>query len=235
MVGNHTMQKAERLFQLMTLLRSRRQAITADALAQIMNVTARTIYRDMQTLTLSGVPIEGEAGVGYRLKPGFNIPPLMFDEQELDALLLGIRMVQAWSDEGLSVAADKVLHKIRAVLPDRVHHQHTQQEDWILVPNLDVDRQLAAHSNQIRRAIKQRCILHIDYQKENGEKSSRRLWPLGLFYWGRTWTLVAWCETRDNYRMFRLDRITAPTEKNQHYPHQTDRSLQHYLSQAHDC
>jgi predicted DNA-binding transcriptional regulator YafY len=228
------MQKAERLFQLMTLLRSRRQAITADALAQIMNVTARTIYRDMQTLTLSGVPIEGEAGVGYRLKPGFNIPPLMFDEQELDALLLGIRMVQAWSDEDLSAAADSVLHKIRAVLPDRVHHQHTQQEDWILVPNLDVDRQLAAYSNQIRRAIKQRLILDIDYQKENGEKSSRSLWPLGLFYWGRTWTLVAWCEIRDDYRMFRLDRITALTEQSLQYPQQADRSLQHYLSQAHD-
>lgn len=227
------MQKAERLFQLMTLLRSRRQAITADALAQIMNVTARTIYRDMQTLTLSGVPIEGEAGVGYRLKPGFNIPPLMFDEQELDALLLGIRMVQAWSDEDLSAAADSVLHKIRAVLPDRVHHQHTQQEDWILVPNLDVDRQLAAYSNQIRRAIKQRLILDINYQKENGEKSSRSLWPLGLFYWGRSWTLVAWCEARDDYRMFRLDRITALTEQSLQYPQQTDRSLQHYLSQAH--
>ncbi len=228
------MQKAERLFQLMTLLRSRRQAITADALAQIMNVTARTIYRDMQTLTLSGVPIEGEAGVGYRLKPGFNIPPLMFDEQELDALLLGIRMVQAWSDEDLSAAADSVLHKIRAVLPDRVHHQHTQQEDWILVPNLDSDRQLSAYSNQIRRAIKQRLILDIDYQKENGDKSSRSLWPLGLFYWGRTWTLVAWCESRDDYRMFRLDRIAALAEQSQQYPQQADRSLQHYLSQAHD-
>lgn len=228
------MQKAERLFQLLTLLRSRRQAITADALAQMMNVTTRTIYRDMQTLTLSGIPIEGEAGVGYRLKPGFNIPPLMFDEQELDALLLGIRMVQAWSDKDLSTAADSLLHKIRAVLPDRVLHQHTQQEDWILVPNLDIDRQLAAYSNQIRHAIKQRLILDINYQKENGDQSSRSLWPLGLFYWGRTWTLVAWCEIRDDYRMFRLDRITALTEKDLQYPQQADRSLQHYLSQAHD-
>ncbi|MAZ86979.1 MAG: DNA-binding transcriptional regulator [Cellvibrionaceae bacterium] len=229
------MQKAERLFQLMTLLRSRRQAITADALAQIMNVSERTIYRDMQALSLSGVPIEGEAGVGYRLKPGFNIPPLMFDEQELDALLLGIRMVQAWSDEDLSSAADRVLHKIRAVLPDPMHHQHTQQEDWISVPTLESNRQLASYSNDIRHAIKRRNILAVDYRKPDGETSSRRLWPLGLFYWGRSWTLVGWCESRNDYRMFRLDRILDLNATEDQYPQQNDRSLQHYLSQAPYC
>jgi len=226
------MRKAERLFQLMTLLRSRRQAVTAESLADLMNVSERTIYRDMQALSLSGVPIEGEAGVGYRLKPGFNLPPLMFDEQELDALLLGIRMVQAWSDEDLSTAADSVLNKIRAVLPDRVHHQHIRNEEWINVPNLDSNRQLSAFSTQIRRAIKKMNIVLMKYEKPDGEKSSRRLWPLGLFYWGQTWTLVAWCEKRDDYRMFRLDRIESLETLDEHYAQRPDRNLQHYLSQV---
>ncbi len=222
------MQKAERLFQLMTLLRSRRRAITAEDLAQMMGVSERTIYRDMQTLTLSGMPIEGEAGVGYRLKPGFSLPPIMFDEEELEALLLGVRMVQGWSDESMGQAADSVLNKIRAILPDRLHHLHTQQE-WLQVPDFHRGKS-SAHSGALRRAIKARQIIHVGYQKECGESSERRLWPLGLFYWGRSWTLVAWCENRDDYRMFRLDRIQSLTELDEVFELRPDRNLQHYLS-----
>ncbi|NIB42889.1 YafY family transcriptional regulator [Pseudomaricurvus alkylphenolicus] len=223
------MQKAERLFQLMTLLRSRRRAITAESLAQLMNVSERTIYRDMQTLTLSGVPIEGEAGVGYRLKPGFSLPPLMFDEQELEALLLGVRMVQAWSDEALGSAADSVLNKIRAVLPDRLHHLHTSREEWLQVPDI-YQQQSAPFSADIRASIKHQNKLRIDYTREDGEHSSRTLWPLGLFYWGRTWTLVAWCEERNDYRMFRLDRINTLETLEETFENRADRSLQHYMS-----
>ncbi len=222
------MRKAERLFQLLTLLRSRRQVITAQELAERLEVSERTIYRDMQALSLSGMPIESEAGVGYRLRPGFSVPPLMFDEDELEALLLGVRMVQGWSDDSLGRAADSALNKIRAVLPERLHQQHTHQPEWLIVP--DFHRQnRTQHSDQIRQAIKDRCILDIDYQREDKANSQRCIWPLGLIYWGQTWTLVAWCELRNDYRMFRLDRIQDLHISDQHYPQDPNRSLQQYL------
>ncbi len=226
------MRKAERLFQLLTLLRSRRQVITAQELAARLEVSERTIYRDMQALSLSGMPIESEAGVGYRLRPGFSIPPLMFDEDELEALLLGVRMVQGWSDETLGQAANSALDKIRAVLPERLHQHHTQQPEWLLVPDFHRENR-TQHSDQIRQAIKSRQILSIKYQRQDNAFSDRSIWPLGLVYWGQTWTLVAWCELRNDYRMFRLDRIQGLTVSDKIYPEDPQRSLQHYLrSQA---
>ena len=111
------MRKAERLFQLVTLMRGRRLAVTAQDLAARLSVSERTIYRDMQALSLSGVPIEGEAGVGYRIRAGFDIPPLMFTETELEALLTGARMTQAWTDRDLAAAATSAMQKIAPVLP----------------------------------------------------------------------------------------------------------------------
>ena len=222
------MRKAERLFQLLTLLRSRRQVITAQELAERLEVSERTIYRDMQALSLSGMPIESEAGVGYRLRPGFSVPPLMFDEEELEALLLGVRMVQGWSDDALGSAAGSALEKIRAVLPDRLHHRHTLQPEWLLVPDFHRSKR-AQYSDQIRETIKMRVIIDIEYQREDGELSSRSIWPLGLVYWGQAWTLIAWCEIRDDYRMFRLDRIQGLVVSDNLYPEDPSRCLKHYL------
>jgi len=200
------MRKAERLFQIVNILRGRRSVITAEQLAERLEVSERTIYRDMQALVLSGMQIESEAGVGYRLKPKFDIPPLMFDERELEALLLGVRMVQGWSGEKMGNAADSALHKIHSVLPDDLHRLYVQQPEWLIVPSIHRERS-ARHSDEIQECIKKQIKLTIDYQREDGTKSQRIIWPLGLVFWGSTWTLIAWCEIRQDYRMFRLDRI----------------------------
>jgi len=200
------MRKAERLFQIMTLLRSRRCVITAKQIAQQLEVSERTIYRDIQALSLSGMPIESEAGVGYRLRSGFSIPPLMFEAEELEALMLGVRMVQGWSGPALGAAADKALQKIQAVLPEALHQRYVQQPEWLLVPDFNSE-QSSPHSDQIRESIKTREILTLGYRDEAGQVSGRSVWPLGLVFWGRVWTLIAWCELRQDYRMFRLDRI----------------------------
>lgn len=224
------MRKAERLFQILTLLRSRRTVITAQELAEKLEVSERTIYRDIQSLSLSGMPIESEAGIGYRLKPRFSVPPLMFDEGELEALLLGVRMVQGWSGEAMGKAADSALQKIHAVLPEHLHHQYTQQAEWLLVPDF-YRAHSAKFSDQLRDAIKHKNVLQIDYTREDGEQSQREIWPLGMVYWGKTWTLVAWCEKRSDYRMFRLDRINALNPMDHHFETTASCNLQHYWTQ----
>jgi len=223
------MRKAERLFQILTLLRSRRTVITALELAEKLEVSERTIYRDIQALSLSGMPIESETGVGYRLKSSFSIPPLMFDESELEALLLGVRMVQGWSGEAMGKAADSALQKIHAVLPDRLHHHSVQQPEWLIVPGIH-RTQSAKHSDQLRDAIKNKHVLQIEYTREDGEQSHRDIWPLGMVYWGRTWTLIAWCEKRNDYRMFRLDRIKNLDWMNRYFETTESCNLQHYMS-----
>ncbi len=222
------MRKAERLFQLLTLLRGRRTVITARSLAEYLEVSERTIYRDMQALTLSGIPIEGEAGVGYRLKPGFTIPPIMFNAQELEAILLGARMVQRWGDAELGAAADSALTKIMAILPDKLHFEHTLKPEWLLVPEYSAGES-ARFGQEIRQAIKQQTIIKIEYQKQDKQSSTREIWPLGLVFWGNVWTLVSWCELRNDYRNFRLDRIQQLTITDSTYPTRDDINLQHYI------
>lgn len=222
------MRKAERLFQLLTILRSRRQVVTAQFLAEQLQVSERTVYRDMQALSLSGIPIESEAGVGYRLKPGFSVPPLMFDEAELEALWLGVRMVQGWSDTALAEAADSALEKIRAVLPDHLHRRHTDQGEWLLVPDFHRER-CSRFGDIVRAAIKAKQMLEIHYTREDGQNSSRSIRPLGLIYWGRTWCVVGWCELRDAYRQFRLDRIETLEMLERHFETSDECSLKHYL------
>ena len=158
------MRKAERLFQILTLLRSRRRVITAAELAAKLEVSERTIYRDVQALSLSGIPIESEAGIGYRLKPNFNIPPLMFEPDELEALILGVRMVQSWSGEQLGAAADSALAKIQAVLPENLHYSYVQQPEWLLVPNYG-DQTVSQYSDELRNAIKAKRVVHLVYRK----------------------------------------------------------------------
>lgn len=224
------MRKAERLFQLLTLMRGRRTVITAQTLAEYFEVSERTIYRDIQALSLSGVPIEGEAGVGYRLKPGFSIPPLMFNAQELEALLLGARMVQRFADTQLGKAADSALCKIQAILPDKLHFDHAIKPEWMLVPDFSAG-DTAQYGEQIRAAIKSLSILLIEYETEAKQCSSRKIRPLGLIFWGKVWTLVAWCELREDYRSFRLDRIAQLQITDNIYQKQADISLQHFLDQ----
>jgi len=198
------MRRADRLFRIVQLLRSSRLQ-TARHLAEKLQVSHRTIYRDVQDLQLSGVPITGEAGVGYTLRRDFDIPPLMFDREEITALVLGARMVQAWGGTQLTEAANRSLRKIEAVLPTDLR----DQIDTVLLyaPDFGVSAEHRSRLDTLHTAAQQRRIVLITYAREDGAQSQRRLHPLALYFWGGKWTLAAWCELRDDFRSFRVDRM----------------------------
>lgn len=201
------MRRADRLFQLVQLLR-RRRAITAAELARVLEVSPRTVYRDVQDLSVSGIPIEGEAGVGYRLKPGFDLPPLMFTAEELQALRLGAGIVQGWADDALAAAATTALGRIEAVLPQALRVESNRQ--FLFAPAFAITPETKGWMRELRTAMTNRNKVHLAYRKpEADECVARTVEPLGLYFWGRTWTLGAWCELRQGFRTFRLDRITA--------------------------
>ncbi len=214
------MRRADRLFRLVELLRSKRLA-TGGWLAEQLHVSLRTLYRDIHDLTLSGVPVEGEAGVGYRLRYRLDVPPLLFDAAELEALLVGSRMVQAWGDKDLAQAATAALAKIHNVLPELLRREAQQAQ--LFVPSPQYQR--PQHLTELRRAVRQQRIVRLDYRREDGEASERALWPLGLFFWGQNWTLVGWCLLRDGFRHFRVDRIERLTVCDERYPEQKGRRL----------
>lgn len=221
------MRRADRLFQIIQMLRHDRP-VTAFFLAEALEVSERTIYRDVQDLSLSGVPIEGEAGKGYKLMRGFHLQPLMFTEEELAALLLGARMVQAWTDKGLARAASHAMRKIESVIPAHLKPELARAE--ILVPDFPMETQTSEHLGLLRKAIKRQRKVKYDYQREDGEHSSRVVHPLGLFYWGKVWTLVAWCELRNDFRHFRLDRMQNALQLDEAFESIPGRTLSDFLA-----
>ncbi len=221
------MRRADRLFQIVGLLKQH-QFTTARDLADALEVSERTIYRDVQDLSLSGVPIEAETGHGYRLMKGFHLPPLMFNEEELAALMLGARMVQAWTDKGLAQAANQALKKIENSLPERLKPELERQE--LLVPDFNIDSKTKTHLALLRSSTSQQQKVTFNYTREDGQHSSRTVHPLGLFYWGRTWTLVAWCELRDQFRHFRLDRMSDIAPLNVIFNIRPGQTLNDYLN-----
>ncbi len=200
------MRRADRLFQIVLLL-GRGRVVTARSLADRLEVSERTIYRDVQDLMASGVPIDGEPGVGYALHAGFQVPPLMFDETELQALVFGIDVAKSWGDPELAEAADRILAKVDAVLPERLRPKLAASR--LFVPDLRLSTEVAERLGEVRGAIGDRRRVFIDYRAAQGEASERIIWPMALIYWGRTWTLGGWCELRQDFRSFRLDRIVA--------------------------
>lgn len=224
------MRKSERLLQLLVLLRGRRRASTAKELADRLQVSERTMYRDIQSLILSGVDIVGEAGVGYCLQPGSGIPPLMFNEKELEALVLGIRLVKGWADDEMCSAANTAQDKIKAVLPPQTQQAHEHKLTKYLVP--DYHRQShVKFSEVIRSAIDSHTVLALEYRDENNKGSTRPVKPLGLMFWGAKWTLVAWCNLRDDYRLFRLDRIADATLSKESFETSESCSFENYVQQ----
>ena len=221
------MQKAERLLQLIDLLNGRRTAITAEQLAEQLNVSVRTLYRDIQSLQVSGIPIEGEAGVGYLIRGHFHLPPLMFDFEEMQALLLGCKMVEAFTDEELAAGAVRATQKIRAVLPDALLKRADEQP--YQVPNFNQYQAVRETHLQVRHACEKRCKIFIKYTTAEGQYSERTVWPLAMVCWGKYWTLLSWCEYREDYRHFRFDRIQNLEMLNEIFPHHEERCLQHFL------
>lgn len=198
------MRRADRLFQIIQFLQGRRLT-TARQLAERLEVSDRTIYRDVQDLVLSGVPIEGEAGVGYVLRGGFHLPPLMFTPQEMEALIVGARMLDAWGGEKLSVAAKEALTKIDSILPPRL--KNALEKPRIFAPAFPDRKEFAVRLDVVREAINAKQKIRMHYEREDEATSTRVIWPLGLVFWGKVWTLMAWCELRGDYRTFRIDRI----------------------------
>lgn len=198
------MRRADRLFQIVQQLRGGR-LVTARMLGERLEVSDRTIYRDIADLQSSGVPIDGEAGVGYLLREGFDLPPLMFTRDEIVALVAGARMVRAFGGAEMARAAEEALVKISAVLPDaertRVDRTEIHMPNWVMS---DADR---AALDRLERSIEARSVLSFRYNDEAGRGTERDVRPLGLWFWGKVWTLVAWCEMRDDFRAFRIDRI----------------------------
>lgn len=220
------MRRADRLFRLVEILRSKRLA-TGAWLAEQLDVSLRTLYRDIHDLSLSGVPIEGEAGVGYRLRYRLDVPPLLFDPAELEALLVGSRMVQAWGDSDLAQAATAALAKIHNVLPELLRREAQQAQ--LFIPSQPHDR--PHHLTELRRAVRKRRIIRMSYEREDGKPSERTLWPLGLFFWGKNWTLIGWCLLRDGFRHFRVDRVQQLMVSEETFPEQKGRRLADYFDE----
>ncbi|MHB8422538.1 MAG: helix-turn-helix transcriptional regulator [Leptospirales bacterium] len=198
------MRRTDRLFRIILLL-GRGRIVTAGQLALELDVSLRTVYRNIADLVAAGVPIEGESGVGYRLRPSYQIAPLMFDGEELEALALGASMVCAWADAELAGAAGRVLAKVDAVLPERLRGRW--DKETLLAPDCFIPSETVTGMSQLRKAVDQSLMVRLTYVREDGERSERIVWPLGLVFWGSKWTFGAWCELRSEFRTFRLDRI----------------------------
>lgn len=198
------MRRADRLFQIVALLQARR-AMTAGQIADELSVSVRTVYRDVADLVESGVPIEGEAGVGYRLARGYDLPPMTFDREEIEALVAGARFVASHGDEALGQAAIRALHKIEAVLPAPL--RAVLQSTAIYAPSR-IDRPSLSALEVLREAIASRNKVSLRYVRGDGQSSERVLRPLGLQLWGTHWSLAAFCELRGDFRSFRVERMS---------------------------
>jgi predicted DNA-binding transcriptional regulator YafY len=199
------MARAERLLELLQNLRRRRRPVAGGALADELGVSLRTLYRDIAALQAQGAPIEGEAGFGYVLKPGFTLPPLMFSLEEIEALALGARWVEGRADEGLSKAARDALAKIAAVAPP----ERAETLDWptLLAGASAPSERERANLPLARMALRDERKLAFAYADKDGRSSSRVVWPIALGFFDNARVLAAWCETRAAFRHFRLDRM----------------------------
>ena len=226
------MRRADRLFRIVQMLRSGRLK-TARALAERLQVSERTIYRDVRDLQLAGQPIEGEAGVGYVLRRDFDLPPLMFTPDEITALVLGARLVKAWGGTEMVAAAGAALARIEAVLPAEL----AARLDAIALYSPDFQMP-AAHRRLLDRlhaACLSRTVILFTYTRLADDASraeQRRVRPLALAFWSGVWTLAAWCETRNDFRSFRIDRMEAFTDTGIAFTPKRGQRLDDFLKQV---
>jgi predicted DNA-binding transcriptional regulator YafY len=210
------MSRSERLLQLLQVLRRHRHPVSGQALAIETGVSIRTLYRDIASLQAQGAAIEGEAGVGYVMKPGFMLPPLMFGAEELDALVLGMRMVAEHGDRVLAQGATNALAKVSAVLPPDLRRE--VETSALLIGHGPRAPDHAVEAHQLRAAIRAERKLRIDYRDPAGTLSQRVVWPYALVYFDLVRVVMCWCELRGGFRNFRTDRITAADSLEERYP-----------------
>ena len=220
------MRRAERLFQIVQLIRGRRLS-TATFLAERLEVSERTVYRDIAELMTQGVPIEGEAGVGYRMNAGFDLPPLMFTKDEAQALVAAVRLAQPRLDVALSRHAEGALSKILAVLPAAA--RAAAESLAVYAPPFGTDDATRARLETLRVATEARHTLRLTYVDLKGQHSERVVRPLGSFYWGSVWTLASWCESRAGFRSFRVDRIERVEVLDQRFRDEPGKTLAEML------
>lgn len=221
------MRRADRLFLIIHALRGRRSAMTAQQLAGTLHVSLRTIYRDVADLQLSGVPIEGEAGIGYVLRKGSDIPPLMFNADELEALVVGTRFVRAFGGERLGLGASAALLKIEAVLPPELRERSRRTR--IYAPELDNRIEASGMIDRLHAAVEAHQVLRLQYRDPVGSETTREVEPLCLSFWGGSWTLGAWCRLRGDFRNFRPDRIVRLEAAGEAFVESAGRDLDAYL------
>lgn len=216
------MRRADRLFQIIQNLRGGR-LVTAKMLAERLEVSERTIYRDIADLQSTGVPVDGEAGVGYILREGFDLPPLMFVRDEIVALVAGARMVRAFGGAAMARAAEEALIKIGAVIPPALQARLKAVE--VHAPGIlmsDVQRALV---DFLENAVASRAVVSLGYADVDGQTTERFVRPLGLWFWGKVWTFVAWCELRNDFRAFRIDRIRYASDSARSFKPERGKSL----------
>jgi predicted DNA-binding transcriptional regulator YafY len=222
------MRKAERLFQIVQFLRRRRRAVTARTLAEHFGTSERTVYRDVQALIDSGVPISGAAGVGYLFDKKYELPPVIFDEDELEALALGAAMVNNWTDDVFAGRARSALGKIEAVLPEPLQ-QRMQEVVLHSEPSMARPPWTVSFSG-LRDSIRRRRKLRFAYRDEAGRETQRKVRPLAMVFFGPVWLLVGWCEKRRAFRNFRLDRIVELDVLDEAFADEAGKTLRDYMT-----
>lgn len=219
------MRRAERLFRLVSEMRTRGLTRAQD-LAEYLEISVRTVYRDIAHLQASGLPIEGEAGVGYLLRPGFDLPPMTFTFEQLDAIAIGLSFVESAGDTSLAEAASEVRAKLQASLP-QPENRKLENAPFFSTRR---DGRPAPFAKTVRRAIRERAILQLHYKDGRGEISSRRVRPLAIWVFTDGWLFAAWCELRNDFRAFRIDRIAAVEETGDHFADIPGQNLQAYMA-----
>jgi predicted DNA-binding transcriptional regulator YafY len=221
--------RADRLFEIIQHLR-RKPTVRARDLGESLEVSERTIYRDIRDLIASGVPIEGEAGVGYVLRAGFDLPPLMFKETEIEALVLGARIVESWADNELAEAATDAIAKIEAVIPERLRGYMANTA--LLAPPMHFMEPITFDLAELRRAVRGQIKVHFRYTDVLGQPSERTVRPLSLAYFGPVWVLAAWCELRVDFRTFRLDRMDGFAVTDERFRLEPGKTLHDFLKRS---
>jgi predicted DNA-binding transcriptional regulator YafY len=224
------MRRADRLFQLVQYLRRRRRPVAARVMAEDFGVCTRTVYRDVQDLIASGVPIRGEAGVGYQLDRGYYLPPVTFTLDELEAISLGVSMVKSWTDDEFGERADEALRRIRDALP--VELADRSRELALFSMPSDSRRPWTVSFSELRRCIRDKWKVRISYRDEQKRRTRRTVRPLSMVFFGPVWLLVTWCERREDFRNFRLDRIARLQTLEERFEDEAGKTLECYIDRV---
>ncbi|CAI0694480.1 HTH domain [Serratia entomophila] len=224
------MRRSDRLFEIIQILRSATRPLTAASMAESLEVNVRTLYRDIAALQARRVPIEGAPGLGYVLRCGFDLPPLMFTMEEVEAISVGVRLLRRTGDTGLQQAAESVLSKVTVILPQVLREQLTAST--FFVSDFGVTASAIVDLSAIRDAIRTTRKVCITYTDEHGKHSQRTIWPLAVAYYVQATLVAAWCELREDYRHFRTDRIISVTVLDEIFPTDEGRLLQGWLARS---